>query len=852
MRRVLNQITGLAWRAISGPGAWKGIVLYLIVLSLQFVGVWISVRFIAWSKDFYDAIENMQADVALVQIGVFGGLTALSAGTYLVMRWLRQQLMMHWRSRLTDCALDAWMKNGAYWHLRPGLSPNAVDNPDQRVADDCRKFVDHLLEETLDLISSSVALISYCAILWSLSSFALEFTFMGRDISIPHYMFWLAFIYVGISSVATHMLGKPLKSIVFAQERREADFRHALIQLRETATEVAQSRGEAAERRRLDDRFSAIQVNWQRLLGRQFILGLFTRPYFQTVLRIPTFFALPAYFAGAVTLGGMMQLGSAFGRVTQTLSWFIFSYPKLAEFVAVTERLDGLFKATEAPEPMPDAPREIERATSQEGQIEWHALQLCAPDGRRLHAIPDATINPGERIWISGPSGQGKTTLLSALSGLWPYGEGQIATPSTNMLFLPQTPRVFAEGMAAAACYPADPSAFAPAELRKVLTRLGLEHRLHGLDKLGTEGTEGLSIGERQRLALARILILRPDWIVLDEATSALDTDAEAALWAIIRSELPNAGIICVAHNAPVALHPYRIINVGAPEPDTESVNRMKDENIDQSGWIDPVTTGFLDAEPVISNAAAAPAVLLGEQHDRADNHLWQLHVAKQIFALRRDMVMGFEMFPARLDPVLAEWTAGELTETEFLEKSEWNSVWRFEAELYMPLFRFCRENRITMIGLNCRRPLVSEVGADTWEGVPVDKREGLTPALPATPAYREYLFGITGGARDDRKAKSAADPNFDRFVRAQQTWDRAFACRIADVALKPNAPIVVGIIGRGHLEYRHGTPFQLEDLGVKNACVLLPADQGQIVRRGIADAIYRLPLVDHSVSPFI
>ncbi len=573
MLAILKQMFGLTRRAIVGPGAWKGICLYLVVLGLQFVGVWISVRFIGWYKDFYNAIENMQADAALVQIGVFAGLTAFSVATYLARDWLRKQLLMHWRGRLTDRALQAWMNKGAYWHLRPGLSPDAVDNPDQRVADDCRKFIDHLLRETLDLISNSVAIVSYCVILWSLSSFALEFTFMGRDIYIPHYMFWLAFLYVGLSSIATHLLGKPIKSLVFSQERREADFRHSLIQLRETATEVAQSKGEAAERRRFDSKFDAIRANWQQLIRREFILGLFMRPYYQTIMRVPMFFALPAYFAGAVTLGGLMQIVSAFARVSQTLSWFIFSYRSLAAFVAVTERLDGLFKATDDPTPMPDAPRDVARSASTDGDISWSNLQLCTPDGRKLDSVPDTTIKQGESLWISGVSGQGKTTLLSAVSGLWPYGSGKIETPaSAKQLFLPQTPRVFAEGMAAAACYPGDPSDVAPDELRRVLTLLGLGHRLSGLELVGTEGTEGLSIGERQRLALARILILRPDWVLLDEATSALDATSAAEVLAVIRSELPDAGIICVAHSAPSALHPYRTIHIGTPEADSEKM----------------------------------------------------------------------------------------------------------------------------------------------------------------------------------------------------------------------------------------------------------------------------------------
>lgn len=564
MRQVLKRIISLSFRAIAGTGAWQGISLYAVVLALQFGGVWISVRFITWNRDFYNALEDMQGQVALYQVGVFCALTGVSVTIYLLGRWLRQNLFMFWRKRLTDRALDAWTENGAYWQLRPGLSPDAIDNPDQRVAEDCRKFIEHLLRESLDLISNAVAIVSYCAVLWSLSEFPLEFSLFGDDFSFPRYLFWLAFAYVALSSLATHLLGKPLKSIVFAQERHEADFRHALIQIRESATEIAQSQGEPAERRRLDSRFSAIQQNWQHLIRREVILGLFARPYYQTILWVPRMFALPAYFAGAVTLGGLMELAAAFGRVTQTLSWFIFSYKALAEFAAVTERLDGLFKSAASPTPMSGAPRALVRSVSRDTGLHWSGLRLSTPTGRALHPVPDTSVAAGERIWISGPSGQGKTTLLTAISGLWPYGKGWISTPAADMLFLPQSPRVFAEGMAAAACYPADPAAFDPDALRAVLTRVGLGHRLDGLNKTGTEGTEGLSIGERQRLALARILIQKPAWILLDESTSALDEAAETELFALIRKDLPDTGILCVAHRPPRGLAPYRIVTVGA------------------------------------------------------------------------------------------------------------------------------------------------------------------------------------------------------------------------------------------------------------------------------------------------
>lgn len=239
--------------------------------------------------------------------------------------------------------------------------------------------------------------------------------------------------------------------------------------------------------------------------------------------------------------------------------------------------------------------------------------------------------------------------------------------------------------------------------------------------------------------------------------------------------------------------------------------------------WFAPGTEEEVSHAQVLADAAVRSVVLLGESHDRAENHRWQMYALAGLLAHRRDLVIGFEMFPARLTPVLARWVAGELSEQAFLEQAEWDKVWGFDAELYMPIFRFARDFGVEMIGLNCRRGLVSEVGKDGWDAVSDEAREGISPAKPASAAYRQYLFDMTGGVREGRAAQSAMAPEFDRFTRAQQTWDRAFACRIADRLAQPDAPLVVGIIGRGHLEFRGGTPYQLEDLGVKDAMVLLP-----------------------------
>lgn len=264
--------------------------------------------------------------------------------------------------------------------------------------------------------------------------------------------------------------------------------------------------------------------------------------------------------------------------------------------------------------------------------------------------------------------------------------------------------------------------------------------------------------------------------------------------------------------------------------------------------WLDPQTGSVLSHAALLQRLAGKRAVLLGETHDRYDVHRWQLHVAAALLSTGRPLVLGFEMFPRRVQPALDAWVAGDLDTAAFLEQSEWATVWGFTPELYLPLFHFCRQFRVPMKALNCRRPLVTEVGKLGWEAIPDSERDGVTPAKPATPAYRQYLFDITGGGNPARKATSAESPDFDRFVRAQQTWDRAFACNIADVLAGTPDALVIGIIGRGHLEYGHGTPYQLADLGIAETAVLLPSDETIFDTEraaGIADAVFRLDTHD-------
>ena len=263
--------------------------------------------------------------------------------------------------------------------------------------------------------------------------------------------------------------------------------------------------------------------------------------------------------------------------------------------------------------------------------------------------------------------------------------------------------------------------------------------------------------------------------------------------------------------------------------------------------WIDPSNGRQIDEFELMHEMATRQVVLLGETHTVYEIHRWQLYVATILRFIRRNVAVGFEMFPRRVQPVLDEWVAGELTSAQFLEKVDWKTVWGYDPQLYLPLFHFCRQQRVQMLALNCHRPLVTRVGKEGWDAIPEDERDGLTPAAEATVAYREYLFGL-GLDRSPTGPASAMDPTLDRFIRAQQTWDRAFACNIARALAQPDPPLVIGIIGRGHLEYGHGTPFQLRDLGIPAPAVLLPEtrlqhDAARI--NGIADAIFALAEVE-------
>ncbi|MFD1333700.1 ABC transporter ATP-binding protein/permease, partial [Methylopila musalis] len=452
MIAFLKRLFRLFRLCASGREGRIGLVYLAAVLALGFVGIWVSVRLIAWNAAFYNAVQQVDGPELVRQVGVFLLLVGSSAALFLSGRYVQKLLEITWRKRLTEIALDRWLSGQAYWRLRAGAGAGvAIDNPDQRVADDCRLFVEKATNEGVDFIHAVVSLVSFATVLWGLSTFPLAFELAGHAVEIPRYMVWAAFLYVAAASALTHWLGAPLKALNFEQQKREADFRFALAHLREQAEAVALHRGEAAERRGLDARFAAIAVNWRALMRRDLILGCFTRPYMQTVLRVPLFLALPGLIAGKITLGGLMQLANAFSNVVTTMSWFVFSYRDLAELAATASRLDHFLAATD---PSNAAPPDIAVRPSPDGALRTRGLTLSDPRGASIAAIPDVTVGAGGCLWIRGRSGLGKSTLLKAIAGLWPHGAGVIERPAGTIAVLPQRPYAPLGGRTEAALYP--------------------------------------------------------------------------------------------------------------------------------------------------------------------------------------------------------------------------------------------------------------------------------------------------------------------------------------------------------------------------------------------------------------
>ncbi|MGB6907976.1 MAG: ABC transporter ATP-binding protein/permease, partial [Methyloceanibacter sp.] len=487
-----------------------GRVLLGTVIALQLFQVWVNVRFNTWYKAFYDALQNKDWDTFIFQLGVFSLLAAAYIVSAVYQLYLQQWLQIRWRRWLTTHYLGRWLGGGTHYRMR--LKGDSVDNPDQRISDDIKLFVNSTLDIGIALLGSVVTLVSFVVILWNLSS-TTPLMIGSQSFQIPGYLVWAALIYATLGTYVTHLVGRPLIQLNFDQQRYEADFRFSLVRLRENAEEVTLLSGEKAEEDRLLDRFGRVVGNWYGIMQRTKQLTFLTAGYSQVAVIFPFIVVSPLYFAGSMMLGGLMQIASAFGQVQGALSFFVKAYSEIADWKAVLNRLAGFDASIDWAQSLNETAPRVEHVG--DGGTHLHAddLVVSLPDGQEIVRASGLAIGPAERVLVTGPSGSGKTSLFRALGGVWPFGSGRIRIPhGASLLVLPQKPYVPLGTLRGALAYPGPPDAFTPGEIDEVLRATGLEHLRDVLDETAY-WADRLSVGEQQRLSIARALLQKPDWL---------------------------------------------------------------------------------------------------------------------------------------------------------------------------------------------------------------------------------------------------------------------------------------------------------------------------------------------------
>src|SRR5215831_18218397 len=488
---------------------WAGRALLGAVIAIELSVVAINVMLNQWNNRFYNALQERNWDAFISELGFFCILATIYIVLAVYQLYLNQWLQIRWRRWMTQHYLDHWLATAN--HYRMQLLGDAADNPDQRIAEDINLFIDRTVSITVGLLSAIVTLGSFVVILWALSA-AAPLHLFGASFPIPGYLVWAALLYAAVGTTLTHLIGWPLISLNFRQQRFEADFRFNLVRVRENSEQIALLGGETAERERLLDRFGYVVGNFLLIMQRTKQLTFLTSGYTQISIIFPFIVISPAYFSGAVQLGGLMQTASAFTSVQKALSFFVEAYRALAEWRAVIARLDGFNIAAER-----------------------------------------AQAAAGARVLLTGPSGAGKSTLLRAIAGIWPFGAGTIRVPKgAKLMALPQRPYFPIGTLAAAVTYPAEPGTFAADALAEIITAVGLP-ALAGRLTEEAHWNRMLSLGEQQRLGIARAILQVPDYLFLDEATASLDEAAEAALYRLLNTRLRRTTIISIGHRSTLA-----------------------------------------------------------------------------------------------------------------------------------------------------------------------------------------------------------------------------------------------------------------------------------------------------------
>ncbi len=557
---TLRRIGALTAPYFRSEEKWTARGLLAAIVALNLGVVYMLVLNNQWYARFYDALQNKDQAVFWREIVFFCWIAAGYIAIAILKFYLTQLLQLRWRAWMTRSYLGRWMADHTFYHLElaryghdNGRSP---DNPDQRIQEDMQLFTDYTMTLSMGLLNAVVTLASFIGILWGLSGIT-SFTLFGSTWTIPGSMVWIALAYCAAGTIITHYIGRPLIGLNYQQQRFEADFRHHLVRVREYSEAIALDRGEQVEHEQLKLRFGSVLKNYLQLIRKQKNLVAFTASFGQASVIFAFIVQAPRFFSGAIQLGQLMQVNSAFGRVQDSLSWFVDNYDRVAVWRATADRLTSFEAAMRAHAASTSA---LERTPSASGAgLEAAGVGITLPDGAALIQGAALSVRPGDTVLLQGPSGSGKSTLFRALAGIWPFANGHVSMPA-NAMFIPQRPYVPNGPLRDALAYPRPAGDYSDAQLVQALNEAMLPDLAERLDD-SDAWSQKLSGGEQQRLAIARVLLRKPAWVFADEATSALDAETEETLYHRLAAGVKAAGgaMVSIAHRASVsAFHDRR------------------------------------------------------------------------------------------------------------------------------------------------------------------------------------------------------------------------------------------------------------------------------------------------------
>jgi putative ATP-binding cassette transporter len=524
--------------------AARGLLLAVVLFTLGMV--YLAVLLNQWNNAFYSALQDKDLVAFRAQLLRVTWLIGIFIFLAVYQVYLNQMLEIRWRRWLTDRYLRAWLADGAYYRMQ--LVARETDNPDQRIAEDVHLLAAHTLGLFTGGLRAIVTLVTFVAILWGLSG-TLTVPVGAFSVTIPGYIVWVAVLYAIAGTWLTDWLGRPLVRLNFDRQRYEADFRFSLVRFRENTEGVALYRGETDEFRGFRERFEDVVGNWWGIMRRQKRMAYFTNGYGLGAWIVPSIVAAPRYFRGEIGLGGLMQTTQAFQQVQDALSFFIQSYKEIAAWCAVVERLAGFERALEEVRRQSNAGG-VRLAAGRSTHLTVEEVDLYLPGGQPLMANINLSLRQGDTVLLGGASGSGKSTLVRAIAGIWPFGRGEIHVPQgARVLFLPQRPYLPLGALRNVVIYPTPAGGVDDKTLREALEAVGLAELGGRLDEAAHWALQ-LSPGEQQRIAFARALVQKPDWLFLDEASSALDEATEARLYRLVRERLPETMVFSIGHRA--------------------------------------------------------------------------------------------------------------------------------------------------------------------------------------------------------------------------------------------------------------------------------------------------------------